>query len=143
MPEPATMTDADGSASAEPQPFPIAIDDVRPSQLYVDGLKLSLVTQWFDFADPNYDALPVRKVEDEWMLTDGHTRAFVTYLAGADRLRIVRDTDDLPMDVYRTCLDWCEEEGVTEIGDLTGRVLNHDDFEEQWIARCQAEMEDG
>ncbi|WP_198661971.1 hypothetical protein [Halorussus litoreus] len=137
------MTDADGSASAEPQPFPIAIDDVRPSQLYVDGLKLSLVTQWFDFADPNYDALPVRKVEDEWMLTDGHTRAFVTYLAGADRLRIVRDTDDLPMDVYRTCLDWCEEEGVTEIGDLTGRVLNHDDFEEQWIARCQAEMEDG
>jgi len=132
------MTDADGSACAEPRPFSVPLDDVRPSQLYVDGLKLSLVTQWFDFADPNYEALPVRKVEDEWMLTDGHTRAFVTHLAGADRLRIVRDTDDLPMDVYRTCLDWCDEEGVTEIGDLTGRVVNHHEFEERWIARCQA-----
>jgi len=137
------MTDAVGTGLGDQEPFSVPIDAVRPSQLYVDGLKLSLVTQWFDFADPNYDPLPVREVSGEWILTDGHTRAFVAHLAGAERLRVVRDTDYLPMDVYRTCLDWCDEAGVTEIADLTGRVLSHDDFEENWIVRCQAELDDG
>lgn len=116
---------------------------MQPSQLYLDGRKLALVTRWFDFAEPNYDPLPVRKLRREgdderrWMLTDGHSRAFVAHLAGADELRVVRDTDDLQMDVYRQCVEWCEEEGVTEIADLAGRVLNADDFEEQWVRRCQ------
>lgn len=128
-------------APPDPEPFSVPIDEVRPSQLYINRVKLSLVTQWFDFADPNYDALPVREVDGEWMLTDGHTRAFVAHLAGAEQLRVVRDTADLPMGVYRTCLGWCEDEGVTEVGDLAGRVLNADDFEEQWIDRCQAILE--
>ncbi|MFC4449904.1 hypothetical protein [Halorussus aquaticus] len=139
------MTDTHGSESDDcdaacesPESFSVAIDRPRPSQLYLNGLKLSFVTQWFDFADPNYDPLPVRKIGGDWTLTDGHTRAFAASLSGADELRVVRDTDDLPMDVYRECVRWCDEAGVTEIADLAGRVLNDDDFDEKWVARCRA-----
>ena len=142
------MTDG---PSPDSNSFEVPIDAVQPSQLYLDGRKLAAVIRWFDFAKPNYDPLPVRKLgsrgdgegEPRWMLTDGHTRAFVAHLAGADELRVVRDTDDLQMGVYRQCVEWCEEEGVTEIADLAGRVLNADDFEEQWVARCQEVADDG
>jgi len=122
--------------------FTLPLDAVQPSQLYLNGRKLSLVTEWFDFADPNYDPLPVRRFEttdgERWTLTDGHTRAFVAHLAGAAQLRVVRDSDDLDVDTYRICVEWCEEDGVTEIADLTGRVLNADEFEEKWVGRCQS-----
>ena len=136
----------DGDAS--PDPFALPVEAVQPSQLYLNGRKLSLVTQWFDFAEPNYDPLPVRRVArprggEVWTLTDGHTRAFVAHLAGAGELRVVLDRDDLPMDTYRRCVEWCEAEGVTEVADLAGRVLNADEFEERWVERCQEIGSDG
>ncbi|USZ68849.1 hypothetical protein NGM10_03715 [Halorussus salilacus] len=118
--------------------FELPLSAVRPSQLYLDGRKLALATRWFDFDDPNYDPLPVREIEGRWTLTDGHTRAFVAHLAGADSLRVVEDADDLPMDVYRQCVEWCEAEEVTEIADLAGRVVSAEAFEERWVARCRA-----
>jgi hypothetical protein len=141
------MTAPDARARGNPEPFSVPIDAVRPSQLYLNGRKLALVTPWFDFAEPNYDPLPVRRIRDgnddeRWMLTDGHTRTFVAHLAGADVLRVVRDTDDLPMGLYRRCVQWCEDEGITEIADLAGRVLNAEQFEERWVERCQNELDD-
>jgi hypothetical protein len=131
------------SGDSDSDSFTVSLDAVRPSQLFLDGRKLALVTQWFDFGNPNYDPLPVRRFEaavgeENWVLTDGHTRAFVAHLAGADELRVVRDSDDLDADTYRKCIDWCDEENVTEIPDLAGRVLSADEFEERWVARCQA-----
>ena len=120
------------------EPFAVPIADVRPSQLYLDGSKLALVARWFDFDEPNYDPLPVRKIGERWTLTDGHTRAFAAHLAGAERLRVVRDADDLPMATYRQCVEWCEDEGIAEIGDLAGRVVSAERFERKWIARCRA-----
>ena len=119
------MTRPDDLGRGDPEPFSVPIDAVQPSQCYLNGRKLSRVTEWFDFADPNYDPLPVRRMSgrdggERWTLTDGHTRAFVAHLAGADALRIVRDADDLELGVYRRCVEWCEDEGVTEIADLTG-----------------------
>lgn len=121
--------------------FAVALPEVRPSQLYLDGTKLALVARWFDFDEPNYDPLPVRRIEGRWTLTDGHTRAFAAHLAGAERLRVARDADDLEMAVYRQCVEWCEDESVTGIGDLAGRVVSGDAFEERWVERCRAVTE--
>lgn len=134
---------SEAGSDSDTEPLAVPVDAPQPSQLYLNGRKLALVTQRFDFAEPKYDPLPVRKVDDRWMLTDGHTRAFVAHLAGADELRVVRDTDDLQMDVYRQCVEWCRDEDITEIGNLTGRVLNADDFETKWVRRCRAAAESG
>ncbi|ODR82047.1 hypothetical protein BG842_24430 [Haladaptatus sp. W1] len=118
--------------------FTLPLTAVQPSQPYLNGLKLSLVTQWFDFDAPNYDPLPVRKFDDRWTLTDGHTRTFAAHLSGADELRVVRDTDDISMGTYERCVSWCKSEDVTEISDLAGRVVTNATFERLWVDRCQS-----
>jgi hypothetical protein len=117
--------------------FVVPLAEVRPSQLYLNGAKLASVAAWFDFDSPNYDPLPVQEIGGEWTLTDGHTRAFVAHLAGTGELRVVRDTDDISMPVYEQCVSWCEDEGITEIADLAGRVVSDSTFEERWTRRCR------
>lgn len=136
------------------------IDDPQPSQLYLNGRKLSLATEWFDFdiagppersrgsergqrsGDPAYDPVPVVELDGDLVLTDGHTRAFLAWLSGAEDLRVRRDTDDLPLALYRRCVEWCRDEDITAIGDLAGRAVNADTYEEAWVDRCHRAAEE-
>lgn len=119
-------------------PFSLPLTAVQPSQLYLNGSKLSHVTGWFDFDAPNYDPLPVRKFDGRWTLTDGHTRAFVAYLSGARGLRVVRDTDDIPVSTYERCASWCRDVDITDISDLAGRAVTTEAFKTRWVDRCQS-----
>lgn len=121
-------------------PSSVPIDEPHPSQLYIDASRLGNALEWFDCDDPTYDPVPVLHIEDELVLSDGHTRAFLAYVAGANTLEIVLDPDrrELNIPLYRGCMDWCREESVTQIADLAGRVVSHDTFLDQWVARCQA-----
>ncbi len=119
-------------------PRTVPLDEPQPSQLHLNGRKLALATEWFDFDEPNYDSVPVVELDGELVLTDGHTRAFLASLAGADEFRVRRDEDDLPLAVYRECVGWCKDAGITRIADLHGRALNVDTFVETWVDRCQA-----
>jgi hypothetical protein len=120
--------------------FRVDIGDVQPSQLYLDAEKLASVLSWFDFDDPKYGPLPVYDFDGETCLTDGHTRAFAAHLAGENQLSVEYD-EDLPekydVALYRECIEWCEEEGVTEVSDLAGRVVSTETFVEEWVERCQ------
>ena len=120
------------------EPFTLPLTATQPSQLYLNGSKFSLVTGWFDFDAPNYDPLPARKFDGRWTLTDGHTRAFVAHLSGAEELRVVRDTDDVPVSKYERCVSWCRDEGITDISDLAGRVVTNATFETRWVDRCRS-----
>lgn len=121
--------------------FTLPRDDVGPSQCYLNGRKLALAAEWFDFDDPKYDPLPVRRFEgvpdDRWILTDGHTRAFLAVLAGVDELEVSEDTDDIPVDLYAECIRWCRADDITHVADLVGRVVGPETFETVWIERCQ------
>ncbi|MWG33285.1 histone acetyltransferase [Halomarina oriensis] len=124
-----------------PGPFRLPAEDVRPSQLYLNGRKLALATEWFDFDDPEYDSVPVVRIDGNWTLTDGHTRAFLAVFAGAESLHVHEDTDDLPRALYAECVGWCHEEDVTQVRDLFGRVVNATTFERVWVDRCQRAAE--
>lgn len=121
-------------------PSSVPIDEPHPSQLYIDASRLRNALNWFDCDDPTYDPVPVLHVEDELVLSDGHTRAFLAYLAGADTLEIVPDPDqkELNIPLYRECVGWCRDESVTQVEHLAGRVVSRDTFLEQWVARCRA-----
>ena len=122
----------------------VPIEAVRPTQLYLSTAKLAGVLEWFDPEDPNYDTLPAFRYEDEWRLADGHTRAFVAALAGADRLRIerapVRDEHDFA--VYRAAIEWCREAGIETIADFHGRLVGPEAYQRLWIDRCQQVTDD-
>ena len=36
-----------------------------------------------------------------------------------------------------TCVDWCKNEGIFTIADLTSRVITHEDYEILWYNRCK------
>jgi hypothetical protein len=119
----------------------LPVSDVRPTQLYLSSEKLVGAASWFDSDDPTYDPLPVFQYDNQWFLSDGHTRAFLAYLAGADELRVERDEDvreEYDFDVYEAAIRWCDEDGVTEVADLAGRVVEPETFADVWVARCQS-----
>lgn len=118
----------------------VPIEKPQPSQLYIDAAKLRDALEWFDFDDPTYEPLPVLTLDDKIVLSDGHTRAFLVYLSGDTTLEVSPEADrqELSIDLYRECVDWCREESIMSISDLAGRVVRHDTFLDKWIARCHA-----
>lgn len=120
----------------------LPIDEPQPSQLYLSRGKLDGVCSWFDPDEPDYEPLPVIELDGEWVLIDGHTRAFVASLAGADELRVVHDTDDHPRELYGRCVGWCREAGITAVADLHGRLVSEAAYERLWLDRCRRAAED-
>lgn len=121
------------------------IEDIRPTQLYLSSEKLADVLAWFDVDEPNYGTLPAFEHEGEWYLSDGHTRAFVASLSGAQTLRLERDEElreIYDFDAYLRAISWCAEEGIETVRDLHGRVVEPDSYQELWIDRCQRAKQD-
>jgi hypothetical protein len=119
----------------------LPVDEVRPTQLSLSSEKLAAVVDWFDFDAPTYEPLPAFEYDGEWYLSDGHTRAFVAWLAGESQIRVERDTEvreAYDFDVYRTCIEWCADADVESIPDLRGRVVDPATYEEEWVGRCRA-----
>jgi len=38
--------------------------------------------------------------------------------------------------MYRECVEWCRAADVETVADLTGRVVSHERFLEDWVERC-------
>lgn len=112
--------------------------DLQPSQLFLCDEKLLAVVEWFDADDPSDDPLLLAEIDDQPVILDGHHRAFAARLAGADDTTVVRASDDVDLEPYRTCVGWCEEAGIESIDDLAGRVLDSADYQALWIDRCRA-----
>lgn len=121
-------------------PWTVPIDEPQPSQLVLDADRLRGVLEWYDFDLGRYDPIPVIEPADELVLSDGHTRAVVAFLGGADTLDVRWDPDveSLDLDLYRQCVRWCREVSVTTVDDLVGRVVSRETFLEEWVARCRA-----
>lgn len=117
-------------------------DELSPSQLYISARKLRAVMEWFDFDSPAYEPCPAYVLDGTLILMDGHTRAFVAYLGGANSIRIREledsEAEELNLGLYRECLEWCRQEGVSDLSDFIGRVVSHSAFEELWIDRCHS-----
>jgi hypothetical protein len=144
--------DAETGADADADAFDLAIGTPRPTQYCLSAAKLRGVLAWFDVDDPEYDPLPVARVQhpandglstshgnDSWLLLDGHTRAVCALLAGERPLR-VRDAtgdDDVDLDVYSRCREWCRERGVTSVRDLVGETWSARRYEDEGLRRCE------
>jgi len=115
-------------------------EELYPSQLYISARKMRDVVEWFDFDDPTHDPIPTYAIDGTLTLLDGHTRAFVACLGGIDSLRIQElddsDMEELNLELYRECLDWCQNEGVTDLSDFVGRVVSDTTYKAKWIDRC-------
>jgi hypothetical protein len=119
--------------------FTLPVEDIRPTQLLVSAAKYREVIGWLDKEDPEYESLPVLELDGTWYLSDGHTRALALYLTGETELRVERDParEDLDLALYRECISWCENEGVTAVPDIVGQVVSEEVYRDRWLRRCQ------
>ncbi len=119
------------------QQFSIALVELQPSQLYISEGKLRLVREWFDPENhEHFDPIPIKRLNDYNVMTDGHTRAIAAYLAGWDNVSVYWDQDKLDMRAYEMNVKWCDEEGIHNPIDLAGRIISHKDYERLWRKRC-------
>ena len=87
------------------------------------------------------EPLPVKKTGETVFFTDGHTRAFALWRQGIREIEIYWDEDDLDWYQYLICLHWCRQEGIWSICDLQDRILLPEEYEIQWLKRCQIMQE--
>jgi len=119
------------------QQFTLPIAKLQPSQLYISGGKLRLVREWFAPEDQeHFDPIPVKRLKDRIVMTDGHTRAVAAHLAGWDTVPVYWDEDDLDMRAYAMNVKWCDEESIHNPSDLAERIVPHKEYERLWRKRC-------
>jgi ParB-like chromosome segregation protein Spo0J len=63
--------------------FMMKLSEIQPSQLYISSEKLSEIMKTFDSANPELiELIPIKKLGNEIVFVDGHTRAAAAFLRG-------------------------------------------------------------
>jgi hypothetical protein len=63
--------------------FLMKLDGIRPSQLYISTDKLAEIVKTFSSSNRRpLEPIPIKKLADDIILVDGHTRAFAAFFAG-------------------------------------------------------------
>ncbi len=118
--------------------FKLGILDVQPSQLFISEVKLKKVSEWLNHKNiDNYEPIPIKKLNGQMFFTDGHTRAFALYKMGIEDIRCTWDEDELDWDAYQICVDWCTQEGITNISHLKQKVINSESYDLLWNNKCK------
>lgn len=123
--------------------FIVDIEVIQPSQLYINEVKLQKVLTWINANDYNsYEAIPVMRLDEKIVFTDGHTRVYAAYIQSADKIKVYWDEDYVGKDnvwirAYEICVRWCQEEDIHSIIDLKDRVISNSDYQRLWLDRCK------
>jgi hypothetical protein len=117
--------------------FMMKLDEIQPSQLFINSEKLSLVMKTFDVNPRSIEPIPVKKIDEQIVFVDGHTRAFAASLKGMSEVKVYWEEDELDWDAYEVCVDWCKKEGVNTIADLKERVIPSKEYQVLWLDRCE------
>ncbi|MBY9002398.1 MAG: hypothetical protein KGD73_00350 [Candidatus Lokiarchaeota archaeon] len=118
--------------------FLLELDKIQPSQLYLSKNKLNSTLKNFELKDLNsFEPIPIKILNQKYVATDGHHRAFILWQRGERKVRIEWEDEDLDWELYRICVKWCEEEGIFNISDLKDRIIDNEEYEELWLNRCK------
>ena len=119
------------------------VDLLGLSQIYLNSNKIASVMEWFDpQCMVDFQPLPVHDFgNNEYTLTDGHTRAYVAYKNGVSYLPVSYDNDDIVTGkvgqmLYKADIDWCKRFKLSHVKQLENRILDNDVYQKLWIERC-------
>jgi hypothetical protein len=123
--------------------FMMKLSEIQPSQLYICSEKLSKVMKTFNADDPKLmEPIPIKKLKEDVIFVDGHTRAFAAFLCGFSEVPVYWEDEELDWDAYKICVEWCKREGIRTIADLKNRVVPQRKYEKLWYERCEKMQRD-
>lgn len=110
----------------------ILLEEIQPSQFYVDEDKIKAVGSFIKSMDDIM--IPVMlnpKTTNRYISLDGHTRMYYSFLQGYKSIRVFEsETNDY---VFRFA-DEAVKRGVRSVSDIT--VLPHSEYEIKWNKFC-------
>jgi len=115
--------------------YKVCLDQIVPEQLTVDQSKLDRVNDWLKH--PEEVVVACVDLEGRQVCVDGYSRLLSAYEKGFSYVYAYEEKDYNEAFI-RTCLSWCQEEGVLTLDDLSKRVVAPKDHQRLWIDRCQA-----
>jgi len=119
------------------------LDEIQPSQLYISTEKLAEVMKGFNPANlDSLEPIPVKKLGNDVIFVDGHTRAFAAFLQGLSEVPVYWEDEELDWDAYEICVKWCKDEGIRTIVDLKNRMISQENYEVLWLKRCEKMQRD-
>jgi hypothetical protein len=126
--------------------FMMKLDSIQPSQLYICSEKLGSVMKILrESKQKRVEPIPVKKLGNQVVFVDGHTRAFAAFLLGFSEIPVYYwedEDEELDWDEYEVCVKWCKEEGIHAIADLNKRVVSAKDYQVLWLDRCERMQKD-
>ncbi len=125
--------DANGKQLAKFPPvhrFPLALEDIQPSQFYVDKDKLAAVAEFL--TKPEDVVIPVACIRGRWTSLDGHTRLFYAVKQRWDH--VCAFTEE-PGDYIEDFADTAAARGVTSPKKLI--LLSHAEYALRWGRYCK------
>lgn len=125
---------ADGNIISEfdkPILLTLNIDDIQPSQFYIDEMKLSAVKTFIH--EPDDVVIQVTPNDDRYISLDGHTRLFLAAQKGYKAIHAVISEPD---DCILTFVAEAKRRGVYSPKDLL--LLPHDEYEVKWNRYCDS-----
>ena len=115
----------------------LRINDLQPSQFYISIEKINNIRKWFNPQDlSNFEPIPIKELDGQVVITDGHTRLVVALLFGLDSVPLVWDEDELNWDMYRECVRECKKLGITSPSNLLTRIISKDEYDIKWNKWC-------
>lgn len=122
----------------------VNIEELGLSQIYLSQDKIQNILSWLDpLKIYDYEPLPVRDFigNGKYVLTDGHTRAYLYYINGITEIPVMIDQDDivtcdLGSNLYKEYIGWCNRYHIHTVKDLEHRIIPSEDYEFLWLERC-------
>jgi len=122
--------------------FYMSLDDLFPSQLYLNEDKIQSVKAQIDpFILEKIPPISIKKFGSRVVFLDGHTRAFLAYCHGLTHVPVYWETEEYDWQAYDVCINWCIEEQIFHIKDLESRIVDNEAYSRLWIGRCEALQE--
>jgi len=119
--------------------FLMKLDRIQPTQLYINSEKLNTVMRRISPYE-SIEPIPVKRLGDQIVFVDGHTRAFAAFMQGFPEVPVCWEDADLDWEAYKICVEWCKDEGICTIAALKNRAISDEEYKVLWLNRC-AEMQ--
>ncbi len=109
--------------------FPVAIQDIQPSQFYVDEEKIDAVKQFIFSASAII--VPVLRYGNRYISLDGHTRLYLAKMNGWETIYAVEDSSDKYIYGF---VDEAQRRGIFTVHNM--ELVDHSTYEVKWNQFC-------
>lgn len=112
----------------------IEANKLSPSQFYINEDSIELLRDNFDIN--LFEPVPVKRLGDNLVMTDGHTRTCYLIERGFDYIPTIEETSELDWEAYSINVQDCKKRGIISAVDLVKCIVSNDEFQLKWNKYC-------